>query len=1612
MATEDRAQHSSVPFTPVETDVSASNRYLTTILDCMRKDAAERDRQWREDARTRDRQLEALLTRFADGQDTANINASMLQQISKQERKEREEKERKRAIPNPQSMKTEDDIADFIEAFETVHIAKDTPKEAWGVHLLPLLNDQAKAAVSGLPADDKLDYNTLKTNLLASVVETTKHASKTFWELHKKSGHTYRTFVLELKRLSKRFAFAETYEEVSDKFVLEKFLQDLAPEQQAYVREREPKTALEAADTAANYLSIHGLDQTKADYSKPWTLRPNYTKDNSSAPKKKWQDKPWWKEKPYRTDNHNTKTPTDVDQHTDQPHDKPPTADTTASREPERKKPRCFKCGKLGHIASQCRRVNRVSVPSMADPSLKQLIVSGKIGEQAVDDILFDSGADISVISSDLLPAKYQQCYPVVVGGVGGQAHTYDTALLDAEIHGQSLKLFAAVAPPEHLSHRVIVGRNLPGKIVKWTVEIEDQSEKESEVEQEKIPTPERKPTPTDSTTLTDKYNDTTPDKTVDGDSEHTLPKKKSRRKHKFKPTPLEPVGPTQAEEPMPLEGTPPLQEASEPMLTKLEKEEETTQKVQQVNAVQTRAAKKKEEKELAEDQKATDGSGVQLTDLAALPPPPRVEDKTEDDDPADPEAIPITKEELIKCQGSDDSLRHLFQDAEGDSSPYTIKEEILYRGDTSGTSLDKDLVVIPEGLRKRVLAAAHDRSGHVGSKKMSRMLQQHFYWPGMGRDAKEWTKKCPTCLTWNGKKTHRAPLQPLPVVTTPWEKVALDIVGPLPRTRRGHRYLLTLMDFGTRFLEAIPLKKIDAETTCGALMEIFARFGVPEEILTDNGSNFTAGLTEELLRRLKCHHVRSSPYHPQSNGMLERVHHVLKGTLEKLRQGDPQWDIWLPDVLMALRTVPHSATGFSPFELLFGREARTPLKALRETMSQPSKTPVSVLKYLSELTKKMEITQEIVKERDKQAKEQSKVYYDRKAREDSLSVGESVLCMSPTGTEGLTAKWEGPYKVMEKKGDLTYLISAPCRGKRGRTVHRNLLKRHILQINTATVITAAADSEHLDSLTLGPSIGAEKEEEGDRWVKATAVDRLSEEQRRQLGDILRSFDKTFSDTPGKADVAPFTIPTGSSAPIAQYPYRIPHKWREKAREEIQQLLKNGIIQPSSSPWTSPVVCVPKPGGNVRLCVDYRKVNAVTTPDIYPLPRIEELLEAISSSHYISTLDLSKGYYQIPMAEEDIAKTAFATTEGKYEFVRLPFGLKNAPAAFQRAMDSLFAQEKCTYAYIDDVVVFNRTWNSHLQHLRRTILTLREKGFTIKLSKCHFAQDSVEFLGHRVGSGKIGPQETKVAAIRDFQQPKTKKNLRAFLGLIGYYRRFIPNFAGRSATLTDLTKKNQPDRLNWTTDHQRTFQELKQAMVDAPVLLPPDPSVPYVLTTDASGRGIGSVLSQQQEGVEHPVAYYSRKLLPREERYGITELEALAIVDSVKHFSPYLLGGHFTVVTDHRALTFLETMKGGGPRLTRWALALQPFSFDVRFRPGNTNANADGLSRQDWPEEQQQRQTLLEIAPASLTEKGGGVGTTPQLLQPTDSKADIARANRGRDYIKEIKETSDNKVKT
>lgn len=913
--------------TSAGTDVSDPDRYLHSMLMYMREDAANRDRQLnilleslKLNQEARDRETETWRQQTKDHQDHQ-------ERLRKLDLEKRAASEQRKAIPMPQPMKTSDDIAEYIDLFEDILKAKEIPKHAWATNLLPLLSSNAKLAVSGMPLDEKHNYDHLKAELLAAASETTTYASKTFWKHEKPAGMSLRNFTNKLTTLTRRFATGDTGEEVRAHFVREKLIQTLPPETQEYVRGKNPKSPLETADVAAEHFNLRDIDQYKFESAKPWTgERKQKPKDDA---KRKWSDKPWWKENKH-------KSPTNTaDNKDDKPTEKTSTVgpDTATNKEPERKKPKCFKCGKLGHIASQCRTVNEVSVPSITDPALNQLIVNGKIGDKPVTDMLLDSGADISVISEELLPDDCEQCYPVVVAGVGGQSHTYDTALFSAEIEGRPVKLFAAVAPREHLAHQVIVGRNLPGKIVKWSVVIEDQKETESEVDKLKTPSSKRKTSHenADETPLTDS------DKTVGSTSASA--QTTSRRKSKFKPVNPKPAAPTQAEDRLPSEGDSPAEEASE------QQEDIDDATTVQVGAVQTRAAKKKEARQIAEEQKATDSSGVQLTDLNQVQPPSQHDSAQEQrDEPDQPDDTPITREELLKCQRSDDSLRPLFQETEKGSSIYRLQEGILYRQDLSGTTPDKDLIVVPEGHRKKVLSAAHDQAGHIGSRKTTRLLQQHFYWPGMGRDVKDWVKTCHTCRQWNGKKIHRAPLQPLPVITTPWEKVALDIVGPLPRTKRGHKYLLTIMDFATRFLEAIPLKKVDAETTCDALMEVFARFGVPQEILTDNGSNFTAKLTEELLRRLNCHHVRASPYHPQSNGMLERVHHVFKTTLEKLREGDPQWDHWVPDVLMALRTAPHTATGFSPYELLFGREARTPLKALREKMSTTTRTPTSVL--------------------------------------------------------------------------------------------------------------------------------------------------------------------------------------------------------------------------------------------------------------------------------------------------------------------------------------------------------------------------------------------------------------------------------------------------------------------------------------------------------------------------------------------------------------------------------------------------------------------------------------------------------------------------------------------
>ncbi|MCG8431409.1 MAG: RNA-directed DNA polymerase, partial [Candidatus Omnitrophica bacterium] len=332
---------------------------------------------------------------------------------------------------------------------------------------------------------------------------------------------------------------------------------------------------------------------------------------------------------------------------------------------------------------------------------------------------------------------------------------------------------------------------------------------------------------------------------------------------------------------------------------------------------------------------------------------------------------------------------------------------------------------------------------------------------------------------------------------------------------------------------------------------------------------------------------------------------------------------------------------------------------------------------------------------------------------------------------------------------------------------------------------------------------------------------------------------------------------------------------RKQMEDLLQDMKKQGVITPSTSPWASPVVLVPKQDGSIRFCVDYRKVNAVTRKDCYHLLRIDELLDSLNGAKYFSSLDLQSGYWQINMSEEDKSKTAFITHKGTFQFNKMPFGLTNAPATFQRLMDCVLSglTGLICLVFLDDIIIYTRTTAmDHLRHVMRILWTLKDAGLKVKGRKCKIARKEIKFLGHIVSAKGIAPDPEKVQAVQDATRPTDRKGVRQFLGLVNFYRKFIKNCAAVSAAMNNLLKQDRV--FKWTLSCQESFDKLKHMLCKAPVLAYPDFTKPFLLYTDASGDGIGSVLAQKDsDGKEHVIAYSSRSLNSYERNYGISELE-------------------------------------------------------------------------------------------------------------------------------------------
>ncbi|KAG6464946.1 hypothetical protein O3G_MSEX014832 [Manduca sexta] len=458
----------------------------------------------------------------------------------------------------------------------------------------------------------------------------------------------------------------------------------------------------------------------------------------------------------------------------------------------------------------------------------------------------------------------------------------------------------------------------------------------------------------------------------------------------------------------------------------------------------------------------------------------------------------------------------------------------------------------------------------------------------------------------------------------------------------------------------------------------------------------------------------------------------------------------------------------------------------------------------------------------------------------------------------------------------------------------------------------------------------------------------LTTEQKCQLNALLvRKADRFATDGPPTEYAEHHIKVSEKQEPIASPPYRLSQSKKALLERELKKLLDEDIIEECESPWAANVVLVAKKDGGVRLCVDYRQLNAVTEPDRYPLPRMEDILHAAKTSNFMTTCDLRSGYFQVGVTPSHRDMTAFVTPLGTFRFKRMPMGLRNSGATFQRLVDRFksgrILSDVTILAYLDDIIILSDTFEKHLQDLEAVLDRLKMYNLRVNREKSYFARDSVKFLGHLIVPGGIQADPDKVEAIVGMAAPQNTKHLKTFLQTSSWFRRYIPNYARTAKPLTDLLKKSAT--WTWSSSQQEAFEEIKELLVSAPILRQADETKPYTLRTDSSGYCLGAVLMQGEAQDERPIEYASRLLLPAERNYSTTEREALAVVWAVTKYRGYIEGSSVVVKSDHQPLRWLMSVKSPSGRLARWALTLQEFDLKIEYTPGRSNAIADTLSR-------------------------------------------------------------------
>ncbi len=890
-----------------------------------------------------------------------------------------------------------------------------------------------------------------------------------------------------------------------------------------------------------------------------------------------------------------------------------------------------------------------------------------------------------------------------------------------------------------------------------------------------------------------------------------------------------------------------------------------------------------------------------------------------------------VSKADLIKLQKADVSLKPFWDWADNKEKRCFVVDGILMCLTTTNGRLSHS-VIVPNPLRNDIIKIAHDHSGHFGISATRSIINSHFTWPSMHKDIQKYIKSCSKCQLFDKRGPPKAPLVAPELIVHRFEKLAVDVVGPLVKSKSGFRYILTAMDLATSFPFAYPMKSCTANETAHKLLSIFSMFGPPVAILSDQGTNFMSKVLQSFYEKLAIQRISTSPYHPESNGKLERFHSTLKAVLRKSIVQRIDWPNVLELALFFLRNLPHSRSGFTPYELTFLKPTPHVLATLKSNwLSTEDSTDLP--RFLEDLDSNVSTLLQSLKGRLRDSVVEQRAQTECRTLRN-FSVGDLVWKRIPGLHSSLEASWEGPFVIKEKLSDVNYRI-APNKSKcKGKVVHINLLKDYGKHCDINTVV-AVPECEADETMPVS-----------DHRISSE----LCVKQRSSLLDLLSKHNTLFSDVPGLTNTVSHSITLTRSDPLWTPSYSIPAHLEPAFQKSVEELLSMDIIEPSTSPWSSPPIPIIKKDGDVRIVVDYRKLNSVTVPEPFQMPSVIETVSRLGKATFLSKLDLLKGFHQVPMSLESRKYTAFSCRHGKYHYKRMPFGLRNAPATFQLLMQEVLrGLEHFSSPYIDDIIIFSVVWDDHLVHINSVLERLSLHGLSVKSCKCCWGYKSFEFLGFIVGEGHLSIPQARVEQFRLYVKPKTVSQLRSFLGLANFYSKFVPRFADLSKVLTPHTSKNSPKNVVWNDVMCCAFDSIINAIVNYVELMVPADGDSLCIFVDASTAGVGGVLCVYRSNEWKPVSFYSKQLLPRESRYSATEIEALALLTTVEHFAYYLRGVEFTAFTDHKALVHLFESPKLNNRLWRWKLKLLDFNVRIVHLEGRLNVVADALSRQAWP---------------------------------------------------------------